>query len=272
MGSHVDLFHPLVEAHLDVNAAVLCVPRQLPSRVPGVKVALERFRDAYEFWWEYARDVGRGRPERRRAHLHGQLRRRFLYAGRGERHEVSWAASRPIEPSSFSSLVLRHTHIRVETFEIALVTCIELLAEPDVLEHTFQFRDELGTAFELEFLEHAPLCVVRHRATRVETFGEVTLVVVLEDILVGQVSEEGDGLVEDRVDLGFVLALQTLLQVLVEEDGDVLGCLLDLVDEGDKGLRRMTSIEESTGFSYHFEVVGAQQTCPFGALNGNSHR
>jgi hypothetical protein len=59
----------------------------------------------------------------------------------------------------------------------------------------------------------------------------VVLVVALKHVLVGQEPEERDRLVEHDVNLLLRLALEALLEVVVDEEGDVLGGLGVGVDE-----------------------------------------
>jgi hypothetical protein len=141
---------------------------------------------------------------------------------------------------------------------VSLVLSKGILRDLDVLHHAFGRLGERRTRLDLELGEHVPLRVVRYRSLRDETLGEVRVVVALESILLDEEAEEGNRLVEDDVDfcLGFLLArrqyhtgmrgangthaLESLLEVLVDKERDVLGRLDVLVDKLGKGLRNVS--------------------------------
>ena len=71
------------------------------------------------------------------------------------------------------------------------------------MEHALQFLCELETALDFEFRQHATLCIIRYRTTVQETLRKMALVVALENIFVGEVAEDGNGLVNDGINFGF---------------------------------------------------------------------
>ena len=88
-----------------------------------------------------------------------------------------------------------------------IAICFHCVArELHVVEHALQLLRELEAALDLELGEHAALGVVRDGARVEEALGEVRFVVALEDVLFGDVAEDGDGFVEDLFDfvVGFL--------------------------------------------------------------------
>lgn len=141
------------------------------------------------------------------------------------------------------------TDDRVWTILIPLVRRQHLLRNLDILHHSLGGFRKRSSRFDLEFRQHSSFCVVRHRATRDESFREMTVVVFFKNVLLRQKSEERDRFVEDDIDFcfGFLLhnesardqpytgettdSFQTLFEILVDKERNVLWRLQIRVDE-----------------------------------------
>ena len=70
-----------------------------------------------------------------------------------------------------------------------------------VVEHPLQLLRELVTTLDFELRQHATLGIIRNRSAEKQTLGKMILVVTLERVLFGNVSENRDRLVQDQVNL-----------------------------------------------------------------------
>ena len=98
-------------------------------------------------------------------------------------------------------------------------------------EHALELGGELVAALRFELGDHRALAVVRDGAPAEEAFGEVLLVILLEDVLLLKVSEEHHHLVEDGVHLLLRSALHPLAHLLVDKERNVLWRSLVQVDK-----------------------------------------
>jgi hypothetical protein len=76
-----------------------------------------------------------------------------------------------------------------------------LAAELHVVEHALKLLREGKTALDLQLCEHAAFRIVADAAPMQQPLREMAFVVPLEHVLVGDISEDGDGLFEDELDL-----------------------------------------------------------------------
>ena len=74
-----------------------------------------------------------------------------------------------------------------------------------------------------------------HHSAGQQPLGKVLLVVLLKDVLLLEEAEEHHDLVQHRLDIILVHALQPLPQLVIHEQGDELGRPLVQVDEVLKG-------------------------------------
>ena len=86
-------------------------------------------------------------------------------------------------------------------FEVLSKTLHGIGRNLHVVEHPLQLLRELVTTFDFELCQHATLRIIRNRSAEKQTLGEVILIITLERVLFGNVSENRDRLIQDRVDL-----------------------------------------------------------------------
>jgi hypothetical protein len=69
------------------------------------------------------------------------------------------------------------------------------------MEHALQLLRELETTFNFQLSQHATFCVVRDRPVVKKTLCEMVFVVPFKNVLFRDKAEDGDGLVQDNVNL-----------------------------------------------------------------------
>lgn len=110
---------------------------------------------------------------------------------------------------------------RIEPGEMSSVCLHSLARYLHVVEHTLQLLSELETTLDLELCKHTALCIVRNRATKEESLGEVAFVVTLENVFLGDVSEDGDRFFKDSLDfnIGFLShkSMKTMNKVVLDK-------------------------------------------------------
>lgn len=70
-----------------------------------------------------------------------------------------------------------------------------------VVEHPLQPLCELVTTLNLQLRQHAMLRIIRNGSAIKQALGKVILIITLERVLFGNVSENRDRLVQDQVNL-----------------------------------------------------------------------
>mmetsp|Transcript_10333 Transcript_10333/g.28139 ORF Transcript_10333/g.28139 Transcript_10333/m.28139 type:complete len:571 (-) Transcript_10333:264-1976(-) len=192
------------EGGSDLRRAQVGLPGQLPPRVRRVVEVFELLTAGHELWRDIARAMmAVRRPGARREHLHGQVRGLPLL-------------TRPT--ALLPAFEVRH----------------HLPARSDVVKHILELRSELIAALDLQLAQQRPLQVVRGRLAVEQSFGEMLLVVLLEEVFLREVSEKEDRMLQGFLDFLLGAPLGPLAESAVHEQRDVLwgpGVLVDEVFE-----------------------------------------
>mmetsp|Transcript_6711 Transcript_6711/g.16301 ORF Transcript_6711/g.16301 Transcript_6711/m.16301 type:complete len:552 (+) Transcript_6711:1193-2848(+) len=200
VGRAVEVVAGLGQRRLDVSGAQIVLPCEPPSGVLAQVVGLEVVTLVRDFSWHVDDEVAGIRPVARRQDVHLQLNTRS-------------PRTLPLRPA-YPAVVLH-----------------EVVRQADVREHALQLGRIQVTAFGLELLDHLLLGLLGEAALVEQTLRQMLFVVVFEDVLVLQESEDGDDLLQLGLNVRIRQTLHSLLEELVNVEREELCSAGVLVDE-----------------------------------------
>ena len=101
----------------------------------------------------------------------------------------------------------------------------------DIFNHLSHLLDEVDSAFDLQFLDHFLLIIIRYRCFIQQAGAELSFVSLNEDISTMHAAEQSDYLVKKGVYIILIEALESILHLVVTVKGHIIVRELFLIHE-----------------------------------------